>query len=126
MTSTTNLRRLAFERLERKTLPSTLLLLFAPLDDDAHNGAEQAGLFDETSGIRTVAAQWRFEHEASELLRFVEQHTRHTRAGMHDRPTAGQCLAVDAMMQLKDATLRSMVASDEGTAAVLTAVRPET
>lgn len=66
-------RSLLYEQLEQKLSPSGLLLALAPLDE-----SEQADLeewFASDRSRRTVEASWRFEHDTTQLLRFVEQNT---------------------------------------------------
>ena len=117
-------RKLAFELLENKCTPSTVLLAFAPLDDSFHSQFEQArqsvafgnasGAFGNVSGMKLdVASNWQFQISSTNLLQFVHDNTNGsaTTASMV-RPDPEQCRAADAMMKLGDHDLRALVISD--------------
>jgi hypothetical protein len=111
-------RSLGFERLENKLLPGALLLLLAPLEEDAHAAAERAGWLDAESGpstgMRGVAAQWRHHRSIDDLLRYIEENTNAAGAerSAMGLPTVEQCAAADEMMKLGDGEMRAMVLAD--------------
>ena len=100
-------RSLAFERLEAKRLPTSLLLMLAPLGDTWH--ADSETLLAER-GVDT-ADHWCHPHSAAELIRFVEEQT--PKRGNAGRPLAtpstDQCEEADRMMKLQDSNLRAAV-----------------
>jgi hypothetical protein len=109
-------RALSFELLESKALPGSLLLAFAPLDEDLHGAAARLGLFGEAGspGVRSSAAMWSYQHSTEELLRFVEENTDPGEGSplVWHMPSPEQCAAADEMMKLSDDNLRAMVAAE--------------
>lgn len=100
-------RILAFEQLERKASPSSLLLLVAESD-----GAFPVEEMQREIGLERewAASNWRHRISTAGLLRFIENNTSDT---THDRPasapTAIESEAADQMMRLDDTELRSMI-----------------
>lgn len=111
-------RILAFERLESKATPSSLLLVLAPMHDGAHGALEQA-LHDPTSSAGSfpavdASANWQFSVSTVELLHFVETNSYHTRVDTIEvpMPSVEHCRCADEMMRLGDPDVRSMVIAD--------------
>ncbi len=94
-------RYLAFEQLERKSAPSSLLLLLDPAEHSptTHhaNAVAEHGSLSRTS--------------AEELLRFIVDHTgqQPVAALPSELPTVEACAVADDMLRLHDSELRSMV-----------------
>lgn len=114
----THKRKLAFERLEHKCAPSTLLLAIAPLDDDFHAAVEESREKDAAVELvcptSDVSANWQFQISTSDLLRFVD---RNTQSGSAEnriavKPSAEHCHSADEMMKLGDQDLRALVIAD--------------
>jgi len=96
-------RRLAFELLEPKTSPTSLLLALAPLGEpDPRFVASEVAMY----APATTAAGGN-----AELLQFIERHTHIDPAGRAEMPlpTREQAAAADKMMQATDTELRSML-----------------
>jgi hypothetical protein len=109
---------LAFERLETKSTPSTLLLALAPQNDSFHVSLEGIGDNSSSDGPDWVAvdtsANWRFEFSTQQLLYFVEENTWQPRRDTNpvSVPTAAQCQRIDEMMKLDDSEIRALVIVD--------------
>jgi hypothetical protein len=120
-------RALHLEPLESRSLPSSILLAFASMEDEVFAAVERsAELGPPPHNLplpSSVAAPWRFHHSNPELLQFVEEHTTapHEDLASEQRPTESQCRAADEMMKLKDSHLRALVVMD-----LLTALRLRT
>ena len=98
-------RILAFERIEQKASPCSLLLLVADADDGClADQVQREGERDAT------ASHWQHQFSTSELLRFIETNTSDA---AHDlpapMPTSTSSEAADEMMKLDDSDLRSMI-----------------
>ena len=109
MSSPTRRRVLAFEQLEPKASPSSILLLLATggeMDDEASIPAWEAA--EQSSG------PWRFAHDTQTLLRFIDAHT-DVDCSEHQQPqlpTEDECAAADDMMKVDDMDLRAMIVVD--------------
>lgn len=111
-------RTLAFEQLETKATPSSLLLVLAPASDAVHGAFERveqvrAGEADSPSTGDT-SSHWHFQITTLDLLRFVDEQTAVKDAdhGVAPHPTPEDCQHVDVMMRLTNDALRSLVIAD--------------
>ncbi|MCA9153797.1 MAG: hypothetical protein KDA38_03380 [Planctomycetales bacterium] len=112
-------RRLAFERLESKAAPSSMLvLLAASFDQDVDPEFVELGSGHGTTHgtVHTTAdfgadAKWEVSHSPTQLLRFISDNTVSDRAELETyvHPTPQQCDGADAMMRLDDQELRAMI-----------------
>jgi hypothetical protein len=111
-------RVLAFEPLETKATPSSLLLALAPLDESCHVTVdqlrEQAPSADSNWMTADTTANWQFTFTTRDLLKFVDDNTipRDKDTGSIERPSAEQCQRVDEMMKLADDDARAMIVPD--------------
>jgi hypothetical protein len=104
-------RVLAFEQLELKASPSSILLLLATGGEQDEATSEVCASASATSG--DSASTWRFAHDTQALLRFIDDNT----VGNHsvietELPTETECAAADEMMKLDDTDLRTMIVLD--------------
>lgn len=100
-------RRLAFELLEPKASPSSLLLVMAPLDEPAQRliESEHALYAAPTAAIQDSNAA---------LLRFIAENTRgnSSHGSGIPLPTPEQAATADKMMQCTDSDLRSVLIAE--------------
>jgi len=101
-------RVLAFEQLETKRSPASLLVALAPADDDLHADSESAV----QQRCVDSSAAWHHHHSAEEILRFVERQTVHGSFRPWTSPTPGDCAGADQMMKLQDDDLRAIVIAE--------------
>ena len=117
MTNRVRKRILAFERLEAKSTPTSLLLALAPLDETFHVTVEQMR-DDEVPGHQCLdvdtSANWQFQISTHQLLCFVEENTscRVEDVSPVARPSAEQCQRVDEMMKLDDVDTRVLILAE--------------
>ena len=98
-------RHLTFERLEKKRC-TAMLLAVAPMDD-ADQVALEHWLTSERPGADSA---WRYEHDNTQLLRFIEDHTRNaTRGASRQLPTGTACEAADRWLRLEAPDLRAIL-----------------
>ncbi|MCA9162667.1 MAG: hypothetical protein KDA59_21415 [Planctomycetales bacterium] len=119
MKSMPRYRRLAFERLESKAAPSSMLvLLAASFDQDVDPKSVELGSGHgaihgtvHTTADFVADAKWEVSHSPAKLLRFISDNTVSDRAELETyvHPTPQQCDGADAMMRLDDQELRAMI-----------------
>jgi len=99
-------RILAFERLERKASPCSLLLHVADADDGLAEEAQS-----EVGRERDWASSnWTHQFSTSDLLLFIEENTSEaTTDRPAQTPTSTESETADEMMKLDDTQLRSMI-----------------
>jgi hypothetical protein len=109
-------RQLAFERLESKSAPSSLLLLLA-------TQAELNCLSDEvlcdipscsSATVQTIASKWQFDHSPQVLIDFISANTSQSPAELETwtPPTQADCDSADEMMKLEDEALHTLILSE--------------
>ena len=105
MSSPQRRRVLAFERLERKASPCSLLLLVASTDAVPEESQREVGL-EKVS----AASNWTHRVSTTELLTFIEANTSEaTPDRPAQTPTSTESVTADEMMKLDDTDLRSMI-----------------
>ena len=105
-------RCLAFEKLERKDLPSSTWILLAATDPHDQQWFEQVGATTMPRGeVDRTSHVWQPVHTTNELLHFIDEHTYPERTGARSLPlpSSAQCAAADEMMKLEDSELRDLV-----------------
>jgi hypothetical protein len=118
MKPSTRKRVLAFERLETKATPSSLLLSLAPLDEPFHVNVEQLRDAADAPSASWVdvdtSANWQFQFTTSDVLQFVNDNTVQRRSDTSGvaTPTRDQCRHVDEMMKLNDGDARALIMAD--------------
>jgi hypothetical protein len=118
MKQTKRKRTLAFEQLETKCAPSTMLLVMAPMEDSFHASVEQSRVDSGSTAIVCAqvdtSANWQFQFSTSDLLRFVNENTSCSASSSTTTaaPSPEQCRGADEMMKLGDQDLRALVIAD--------------
>ena len=120
MTRSKTHRQLAFERLEAKSAPSSLLLLLAvestdtSLSDEVLNGHQ----LEARAAIAVTSSKWEFEHSPQMLMEFIVTHTSPcpNEITSWTIPSPADCDGADEMMKLEDSELRALVLAEPLTA----------
>jgi hypothetical protein len=108
-------RILAFERLETKASPASLLIAIAPLDPADHEQVEPV-VQNSRSALVDASTNWQYHHSVSTLLQFVEEQTRPATGepeGAGRLPSQDACESADAMMKLDDPDLLALVRAEQ-------------
>ena len=109
-------RQLAFERLEAKSAPSSMLLLLAVESAETSLSDEvlKEHQLEATATVEVTGSKWEFEHSPQMLMEFIVTHTSPCPEEIMSwaTPSQADCDDADEMMKLEDSELRALVLAE--------------